>query len=265
MREQRRPVLVDERWQAQLVWFGYEQHATEVSRVGAPLQLVHSRRHVPEWQVGQKYKTVSGRIGKVDEEVVVSPDAVRPEFGADSRKGVMCERQQIRVQHLGIDAIFIHFGQTRLGVKSGRGFYRYEGKKKTVHAEALAKLRQDLNDEYVAAGSSRIAAKLTNDQMKEAQERMVCLMVNEAAACLAEGLAASADVIDLAMVLGTGWAPHRGGPLHYAAERGLAEIVRKLEDMSRRWGPRFEPCSELRRRVTAKESFANRLAEALPV
>jgi 3-hydroxyacyl-CoA dehydrogenase/enoyl-CoA hydratase/3-hydroxybutyryl-CoA epimerase len=151
-----------------------------------------------------------------------------------------------------------------LGVKSGRGFYRYEGKKKTVHAEALAKLRQDLNGEHVAANSSEIAAKLTSDQMKEAQERMVCLMVNEAAACLAEGLAASADVIDLAMVMGTGWAPHRGGPLRYADDRGPGDIVKILENLTKQLGRRFEPCAELRRRAESGELFYAHLSTLQP-
>jgi 3-hydroxyacyl-CoA dehydrogenase/enoyl-CoA hydratase/3-hydroxybutyryl-CoA epimerase len=80
-------------------------------------------------------------------------------------------------------------------------------------------------------------------------------MVNEAAACLGEGLCDRAEVIDLAMVLGTGWAPHRGGPLRYADDRGATEVVKTLEDLARRHGPRFEPCAELRRRATAKEPF----------
>lgn len=137
-----------------------------------------------------------------------------------------------------------------LGQKSGRGFYVYKGKRKQVHAAALAVLPPSLG-------------RPPSDD--EARDRMVLGMVNEAAACLGEGLAADADAIDLALVLGTGWAPHRGGPLHYAAERGLAEIVRKLEDMSRRWGPRFEPSSELRRLATTREAFANPMAVPVPI
>src|SRR5207302_1439706 len=93
------------------------------------------------------------------------------------------------------------------------------------------------------------------DAKQQAQARMVLLMVNEAAACLAEGLAATADGIDLAMVLGTGWAPHRGGPLRYADDRGAGEVVRSLEDLARRVGPRFEPCAEMRRRAQTGEPF----------
>ena len=151
-----------------------------------------------------------------------------------------------------------------LGVKTGFGFYRYQGKKKTVHAEALVKLRQDLNGQHEPANLSGIATKLTSDQMKEAQQRMVCLMVNEAAACLAEGLAPSADIIDLAMVLGTGWAPHLGGPLRYADDRGVRDIAKTLEDLASQLGRRFEPCTELRRRAESGELFYSHFMASQP-
>ena len=94
-----------------------------------------------------------------------------------------------------------------LGQKSGAGFYRYKGKKKKVNTDALAALPGD------ASRNGAVAKPLDPERLLEARESMVLLMVNEAAAYLAEGLAPSADVIDLAMVLGTGWAPQRGGPL----------------------------------------------------
>ena len=80
-------------------------------------------------------------------------------------------------------------------------------------------------------------------------------MVNEAAACLGERVAEDAETIDLAMVLGTGWAPHRGGPLHYADDRGLDKVVGTLEELAKRWGPRFTPCVELQSRTAAGRSF----------
>src|SRR5260370_41916439 len=90
--------------------------------------------------------------------------------------------------------------------------------------------------------------------MAVARERMVLLMVNEAAACLAEGLAENAEALDLALVLGSGWAPHRGGPLRYAQDRGIASVVEALAALARQHGARFEPCAELRRRVAANAS-----------
>jgi 3-hydroxyacyl-CoA dehydrogenase/enoyl-CoA hydratase/3-hydroxybutyryl-CoA epimerase len=85
--------------------------------------------------------------------------------------------------------------------------------------------------------------------MQEARERLVLAMVNEAAACLGENLVASAADIDLAMIMGAGWAPHRGGPLRYADDRGLAAIIQALADLERRLGPRFTACAELRDRA----------------
>jgi 3-hydroxyacyl-CoA dehydrogenase/enoyl-CoA hydratase/3-hydroxybutyryl-CoA epimerase len=147
-----------------------------------------------------------------------------------------------------------------LGQKSGLGFYRYQGKKKTVHTEALAKLREELNPKSDPAATDGTPTERGTDS-DLARERMVCLMVNEAAACLAEGLAPSADVIDLAMVMGTGWAPHRGGPLRYADDRGADDIVKTLETLTKQIGPRFEPCAELRRRAETGEQFYSHLLE----
>ena len=56
-------------------------------------------------------------------------------------------------------------------------------------------------------------------------------------------------MIDLAMVLGTGWAPHRGGPLRYADERGLANVVEALEALEAQHGRRFTPSIALKKRA----------------
>jgi 3-hydroxyacyl-CoA dehydrogenase/enoyl-CoA hydratase/3-hydroxybutyryl-CoA epimerase len=124
-----------------------------------------------------------------------------------------------------------------LGQKNGIGFYRHQGKKKKQHHAAQAELR--LHD---PAPSADYLSKLPPAaRLQEARERLVLLMCNEAAAVLEEGLAASAEMIDLAMVLGTGWAPHRGGPLRYAADRGREEVVVALKGLAERLGPRFAP------------------------
>ena len=78
---------------------------------------------------------------------------------------------------------------------------------------------------------------------------MVLLMVNEAALVLSEGITEDTATIDLAMVLGTGWAPHRGGPLHYGEQRGWDDVVQALTALAARHGQRFEPCAALKRRV----------------
>jgi 3-hydroxyacyl-CoA dehydrogenase/enoyl-CoA hydratase/3-hydroxybutyryl-CoA epimerase len=136
-----------------------------------------------------------------------------------------------------------------LGQKSGKGFYSHKGKK-TRPNELAENLLQAARSAPAATTGLPKAARLT-----EARERMVLLMVNESALALGEGLAACADAIDLTLVLGTGWAPQRGGPLHYADQREPAEVVRALETLAARHGKRFEPCAELRRRAASAERF----------
>jgi 3-hydroxyacyl-CoA dehydrogenase/enoyl-CoA hydratase/3-hydroxybutyryl-CoA epimerase len=162
-------------------------------------------------------------------------------------------------------AIFTSDGQTDafeqfvergwLGQKKGIGFYRYRGKRQRANVFAANLLREG------QPGPSLLASLPAAVQQAQARERLVLGMVNEAAACLEEGLAEDAAAIDLAMVLGTGWAPHRGGPLRYAQDRGFAEVVRKLLELARTHGPRFEPCAELRRR--AEQSQASSAAHGL--
>jgi 3-hydroxyacyl-CoA dehydrogenase/enoyl-CoA hydratase/3-hydroxybutyryl-CoA epimerase len=129
-----------------------------------------------------------------------------------------------------------------LGVKVGRGFYLYKrGRRRQANPAAEALLRQE------PGMAPRMEPATPEEQMAAARERLVGLMVNEAAACLGEGLAEGAAQIDLAMVLGTGWAPHRGGPLTYGRQTGYAAVVASLTRLAERYGPRFTPCAELRR------------------
>lgn len=127
-----------------------------------------------------------------------------------------------------------------LGQKRGVGFYRYRRGRSRENDQAMRLVR-----EVVPARSQEPASP--RDQMAAARARLVGLMVNEAARCLGEGVAESAEQIDLAMVLGSGWAPHRGGPLRYAEQRGYSAVVDELAALAGRHGPRFEPCAELRR------------------
>ena len=64
-------------------------------------------------------------------------------------------------------------------------------------------------------------------------------MVNEAARLLAEGVTDSADTVDLATVLGLGFAPFRGGLAKFADTVGTEKIVAQLEELAAKHGPRF--------------------------
>jgi 3-hydroxyacyl-CoA dehydrogenase/enoyl-CoA hydratase/3-hydroxybutyryl-CoA epimerase len=122
-----------------------------------------------------------------------------------------------------------------IGQKAGAGFYRYEGRSKKPNRAVGELLESETraNSEPIVNGPEW--------DLREARDRMVLATVNEAAVCLGQGLAEDEATIDLAMVLGTGWAPHRGGPLCYARDRGVKEVVQKLSDLAERLGPRFGP------------------------
>jgi 3-hydroxyacyl-CoA dehydrogenase / enoyl-CoA hydratase / 3-hydroxybutyryl-CoA epimerase len=78
-----------------------------------------------------------------------------------------------------------------LGRKTKRGFYDWSGGKAAKSAPGI-----------VPAGLS---------------DRLIRPLVTEAKAALAEGIVADADLVDAGAIFGTGFAPFRGGPLHYAA------------------------------------------------
>ena len=107
--------------------------------------------------------------------------------------------------------------QGRLGRKSGRGYYRWEDGKAVKPQTADGAAPADIED------------------------RLILPMVNEAVACLSEGVVASADLLDAGVIFGTGFAPFRGGPINYARERGVQDVVGALEELASRYGNRFEP------------------------
>jgi 3-hydroxyacyl-CoA dehydrogenase / enoyl-CoA hydratase / 3-hydroxybutyryl-CoA epimerase / enoyl-CoA isomerase len=108
----------------------------------------------------------------------------------------------------------------RYGQKSGMGFYRYE-------ADAKGRPRR-CEDPSVVTLLGEIQPEGPRDFDDETiEERLLLPLILEAARCLEERVCSSAAEIDLAMRLGTGFPPHRGGPLWYADSIGLAEVARR--------------------------------------
>ncbi len=103
-----------------------------------------------------------------------------------------------------------------LGRKTGKGFYEWVDGKATKPA-SVGSVPDDL------------------------QDRLILPMVNEAVACLADGIVTDADLLDAGVIFGTGFAPFRGGPLQYARSRGLDEFRARLHDLAAKYGERFEP------------------------
>lgn len=105
----------------------------------------------------------------------------------------------------------------QLGRKSGQGFYRWEDGK-------VVKARSDWS------GATA-----------EIEDRLILPMVNEAVACLLDGVVSDADLLDAGVIFGTGFAPFRGGPVNYARERGIERTVARLDEFTERYGQRFTP------------------------
>ncbi|MFQ5486953.1 MAG: 3-hydroxyacyl-CoA dehydrogenase NAD-binding domain-containing protein [Gammaproteobacteria bacterium] len=105
----------------------------------------------------------------------------------------------------------------RLGRKSGPGFYTYKKGKPQKTRLKHDEMPANLND------------------------RLVLSMLNEAVACLREGVVENEDLLDGGIIFGTGFAPFRGGPIHYIRSEGAAKLRARLEALDHAHGERFAP------------------------
>ncbi len=105
----------------------------------------------------------------------------------------------------------------RLGRKTGQGFYTYKKGKPQK-------------------------ARIKHDQMPaDLRDRLILSMLNEAVACLREGVVKNEDLLDGGIIFGTGFAPFRGGPIHYIRSEGAARLRARLEALAHAHGERFVP------------------------
>lgn len=72
-------------------------------------------------------------------------------------------------------------------------------------------------------------------------DRLILPMLDACVECLRTDVARNADEIDGAMIFATGFAPFRGGPMHYAKARGISQVRDRLEELKQRHGDRFAP------------------------
>lgn len=111
-----------------------------------------------------------------------------------------------------------------LGKKAQRGFYIHEGKTRSLNPDVRA----------LQSGKIRLSDE-------EIVDRAMLIMVNEAAYCLQERIVKNAQQLDVAMIMGTGFPPFRGGLLKYADTYGLEKVLHTLLRLRDKYGMRFEP------------------------
>lgn len=122
----------------------------------------------------------------------------------------------------------------RLGLRAGRGFYRYEpGKRRPLPDPEVKALIEE------ASRVEGIERRVIDDD--EIRDRLILPMVNEGAKLVAERIVERASDIDLVWQHGYGWPDWKGGPMHYADSVGLAAVVDRLSALCERHGEVFRP------------------------
>ena len=140
----------------------------------------------------------------------------------------------------------------RLGTKSGRGFY--------IHADGRREVDRGLRKELGLSPAAGVGEEPVFDD-EYLVARCLYPMVNEAARALDEGIVDSPDDGDLALVMGIGWPPFRGGLLRWADGVGAGRIAGRLDEWAAAVDPRFAPSPALRERARWRGGFYGRPPE----
>jgi 3-hydroxyacyl-CoA dehydrogenase len=136
----------------------------------------------------------------------------------------------------------------RLGQKSGKGFYRYEGRTRIPDPEVTA---------LIEAVSRERGIERRQIPDEEILERLLHPLVNEGARVVDEGIAIRASDIDVVYVNGYGFPAYRGGPMFWAEQSGLERVVRTMQRLAPTHGARWRPAPLLERLAAAGEGWAS--------
>ncbi len=104
------------------------------------------------------------------------------------------------------------------GKKDGQGLYKWENGKA---------VKPEVPQGYEAPS--------------DLEDRLILPLLNEAVACLHDGVVTDADLLDAGVIFGTGFAPFRGGPIQHIRATGADALLEKLKVLQARHGDRFAP------------------------
>jgi 3-hydroxyacyl-CoA dehydrogenase len=138
----------------------------------------------------------------------------------------------------------------RLGQKTGAGFYKYD-----------PDTRLRTSDPEVEALIKAEAEKLDSEQHQlndeEILARCLCPLINEGALILEEGIAQRPSDIDVVYVFGYAFPAVRGGPMYYADQIGLKNVLAKIVEFRDRYGEQYwQPAPLLVKLAQEESSFA---------
>lgn len=104
------------------------------------------------------------------------------------------------------------------GKKDGQGLYKWENGRA---------VKPEVPKDYQAPA--------------DLEDRLILPLLNEAVACLHDGVVADADLLDAGVIFGTGFAPFRGGPIQHIRAAGADALLERLRALQARHGDRFAP------------------------
>jgi 3-hydroxyacyl-CoA dehydrogenase len=141
----------------------------------------------------------------------------------------------------------------RLGQKTGKGFYRYEGRTRIVDAEVTA---------LIEAVSRDLGIMRRQIPDEEILARLLHPLVNEGARIVEEGIAVRASDIDVVYVNGYGFPAWRGGPMYWAQQSGLQAVVQTMRGLTATHGARWAPAPLLERVAASAQGWDNAASTA---
>ncbi|RYY80397.1 MAG: fatty acid oxidation complex subunit alpha FadB [Moraxellaceae bacterium] len=144
-------------------------------------------------------------------------------------------------------AIEIMYDNKRLGQKNDIGFYQYALDKKGKKAKKVDPASYEL-----------IAPMVTGEKRafddQEIIDRMMIALCNETVRCLEDNIVATPAEADMAMIMGIGFPPFRGGPCRYIDQTGVAEYVAKCDQYAQ-LGKAYEAPQMLRDMAANNKKF----------
>ncbi|MDR2991733.1 MAG: enoyl-CoA hydratase/isomerase family protein [Burkholderiaceae bacterium] len=170
------------------------------------------------------------------------------DIGWDIRKRHAAEHPEIKVVKTPADTL-CEMG--RFGQKTGAGWYDYApGKRDAIPSAIVEKAIEDYRKEQ------GITPRKISDE--EIVQRLVYALVNEGARILEDGIASKASDIDIVYLTGYGFPLRRGGPMHYASEVGLYNVMQSMRRFAR--NPRddakfWEPAALIQKLAAEGKSF----------
>jgi 3-hydroxyacyl-CoA dehydrogenase len=191
----------------------------------------------------------ASRIDAVLEDfgMAMGPNAVGDLAGLDVGYRVRRERRDLPddPRYYRVADLLVENG--RLGQKNGRGMYRYEPGSRARHAdpEVDALIRAEARRLQVAPRATSDAAII---------ERCMYALINEGAAILSDGIAASVQDIDVIWCNGYGFPRARGGPMAYADTLGIATVYDGIQRLAIEHGARYWSAAALIAQLAASNS-----------